>query len=156
MTVSRRELLAASAALASAAAAPAQAQAPAVPAPTGANVKPKLSTHVLDTYSGRPGVGIRIDFSELPKDAAPKLIKTVTTNADGRTDQLLLTAEEMRTGRFELAFHIGDYYRGLGLKLPDILFLDVVPIRFGIFDEKQGYHVPLLCTPWSYNTYRGS
>ena len=69
---------------------------------------------------------------------------------------MLLSAEEMVVGTYELTFHVADYYRAQGLTLPEPAFLGTVPIRFGIFDAKQGYHVPLLCTPWSYNTYRGS
>lgn len=157
MSMSRREVMAAGAVLA-AAAVPAAARAQgAPPSPTAsANTKPKLSTHVLDTHHGRPGAGVTIDFSRVGKDGSKTLIKTVATNADGRTDQLLLTAEEMAVGTYELAFHVADYYRAQGLTLPEPAFLDVVPVRFGIFDAKQGYHVPLLCTPWTYTTYRGS
>jgi 5-hydroxyisourate hydrolase len=79
----------------------------------------------------------------------PTLLKTVVTNADGRTDAPLLPAQEMRTGRFEIVFYLGDYF---GEKS----FLDQVPIRFAIADATQSYHVPLLCSPWSYSTYRGS
>ncbi|WP_431856950.1 hydroxyisourate hydrolase [Azospirillum sp.] len=162
MSMSRREVMAAGA-LVAAAAVPAAAQAqgaPASPPPASptvsANTKPKLSTHVLDTYHGRPGAGVKIDFARVEKDGSKTLIKTVTTNADGRTDQLLFTAEEMAVGTYELTFHVADYYRAQGLTLPEPAFLGAVPVRFGIFDAKQGYHVPLLCTPWTYTTYRGS
>ena len=106
----------------------------------------KLSTHVLDLVSGRPAAGMRIDFV----DGEGSLLKTVTTNADGRTDAPLLTADEMTTGAFELRFFVADYFGGAAG------FLDVVPVRFRITDATAGYHVPLLCTPWSYSTYRGS
>lgn len=115
----------------------------------------RLSTHVLDTASGRPAGGMRVDFSELDGDRW-KLVKTVHTNADGRTDEPLLAAEAMRTGQFKLEFHVAAYFRAHGAKLPDPPFLDTVPLRFGIADRDAHYHVPLLCTPWSYSTYRGS
>lgn len=115
----------------------------------------RLSTHVLDTSSGQPAAGMRIDFSELDGDRW-KLIRTVHTNADGRTDEPLLAAEAMRTGQFELVFHVAAYFRVRGVQLPDTPFLDTVPLRFGIADRDGHYHVPLLCSPWSYSTYRGS
>ena len=116
-----------------------------------------ISTHVLDNFSGRPGVGMRIDFSV--RDAAGdwKLVKSMTTNADGRTEGPVLAPSEAAVGEYELSFFIGDYYDRLGKKLDDPLFVDrVVPLRFSIFDVKQHYHVPMLCTPWSCSTYRGS
>jgi hydroxyisourate hydrolase len=115
----------------------------------------RLSTHVLDTTSGRPAAGMRIDFSELQGDHW-RLIKTVRTNADGRTDDPLLAAETMHTGRFQLEFHVAEYFGERGVRVGDPPFLDVVPLRFGIADRDAHYHVPLLCTPWSYATYRGS
>ncbi|HUL66909.1 MAG TPA: hydroxyisourate hydrolase [Burkholderiaceae bacterium] len=114
-----------------------------------------LSTHVLDTSSGKPAAGMRIDFSEFDRGAW-KLVKTVHTNADGRTDEPLLTAAAMRTGRFMLLFHVAAYFRERGDSLPEPPFLDTVPLHFGIADRAAHYHVPLLCTPWSYGTYRGS
>ncbi len=83
-------------------------------------------------------------------------LKTITTNADGRTDSPVLGPEEMRTGRFQLRFHVGAYFRAAGVDLPEPAFLEHVPIQFGIADASGHYHVPLLCTPWSYSTYRGS
>lgn len=106
---------------------------------------PKLSTHVLDLVRGGPAPAVRVDLV----DAAGVLVKTVFTNADGRTDAPLLGPEEIVAGTFELRFHVGAYFGGEG-------FLDVVPVRFRIPDASQSYHVPLLCTPWSYSTYRGS
>lgn len=115
----------------------------------------RLSTHVLDTSAGRPAAGLRIDFSVLEGDRW-RLLKTVHTNADGRTDAPLLAGEAMLTGEFKLVFHVADYFRAQGVRLPDPPFLDRVPLRFGIGDRDGHYHVPLLCTPWSYGTYRGS
>jgi 5-hydroxyisourate hydrolase len=84
------------------------------------------------------------------------LVKTALTNADGRVERALLSAEEMKVGVFELVFQVGDYFRDKGIVLPEPGFLDVVPIRFGIADTQAHYHVPLLVSPWSYSTYRGS
>jgi 5-hydroxyisourate hydrolase len=115
----------------------------------------KLTTHVLDTANGAPAAGMRIDFAAIDGDAV-QMIDSVYTNAEGRTDEPLLTADVMRTGTFQLTFHIGDYFRGRGLALSDPPFLDRVPIRFAIADAAAHYHVPLLCSPWAYSTYRGS
>lgn len=108
----------------------------------------KLTTHVLDTANGRPGAGIAIDLSML-QAGQWKLVKTVRTNADGRTDAPLLEGEGLRPGAYELAFHLGSYFKSQG-------FLDLVPVRFVITDAAGNYHVPLLCSPWGYTTYRGS
>jgi 5-hydroxyisourate hydrolase len=115
----------------------------------------RLSTHVLDTVSGRPAAGMQIEFSVL-ENGAWKRLKTVRTNADGRTDEPLMAGEAMRTGEFRLVFHVAEHFRAQGVAIPDPPFLDRVPIRFGIADASAHYHVPLLCTPWSYSTYRGS
>ncbi len=115
----------------------------------------RLSTHVLDTVAGRPAAGVRIDFSVL-EGGRWTLIKTVHTNADGRTDEPMMAGEAMLAGEFKLVFYVADYFRGSGVRLPDPPFLDRVPLRFGIADREAHYHVPLLCTPWSYGTYRGS
>ena len=85
-----------------------------------------------------------------------KLLKTVRTNADGRTEQPLLSSEEMREGQYELVFFVGDYFVGKGGSAARVRFLDRVPVRFGIADASTSYHVPLLCSPWAYSTYRGS
>jgi 5-hydroxyisourate hydrolase len=114
-----------------------------------------ISTHVLDNLSGRPGVGMRIDFSVL-EEGRWKLLKTLVTNADGRTDQPVLAPAEARIGEYELAFHIGDFYAAQKVAA-QALFVDrVMPVRFSLFDTQQHYHVPMLCTPWSCATYRGS
>jgi 5-hydroxyisourate hydrolase len=115
----------------------------------------RLSTHVLDTMHGKPAAGVRIELHALDGETR-RLVKTAVTNADGRTDAPLLTGADYRPGQYELVFHIGDYFRGLGVTLPSPAFLDVVPLRFGIAEADGHYHVPLLASPWSYSTYRGS
>jgi 5-hydroxyisourate hydrolase len=112
----------------------------------------KLSTHVLDLTAGRPAPGMRIDLFRRD-GAASTLVKSVTTNADGRTDAPLLAEVEMAAGAYELVFHVKPYFAARGVASP---FLDEVPIRFAIADASAGYHVPLLVTPWAYSTYRGS
>lgn len=116
----------------------------------------RLSTHVLDTHSGKPAEGMRIELLEALPEGGWRALKTVTTNADGRTDQPLLAGEEFRTGRFQLRFAVADYFRAQGIKLPEPAFLNHVPLHFGIAESNGHYHVPLLCTPWTYSTYRGS
>jgi 5-hydroxyisourate hydrolase len=115
----------------------------------------KVSTHVLDMMRGKSGPGMRIDFSVLEGDRY-RLIKTFITNEDGRTNEPMLSGNAMAVGRYEMMFYIADYYKKLGVQLPDPPFLDKVPVRFAIFDATQSYHVPLICTPWTYSTYRGS
>jgi 5-hydroxyisourate hydrolase len=115
----------------------------------------KLSTHVLDTAHGCPAQGMSIELWSLG-GAERKLLKTVRTNADGRTDQLLLAAEEMQAGQYELVFHVAEYFSSKVAPVPKVPFLDRVPVRFGIADSAASYHVPLLCSPWAYTTYRGS
>jgi hydroxyisourate hydrolase len=115
-----------------------------------------LTTHVLDTTRGRPAAGLRIDFSRLDVDGRPRLIRTVTTNADGRVDTALLGPSEMEAGRYELLFHVGAYFRSTGAALTDLPFLDQVPVRFAIAEPTGHYHVPLLVSPYGYVTYRGS
>lgn len=117
---------------------------------------PGLTTHVLDTARGCPAAGLRIDFSLVGRDGGTRLIKTVTTNADGRVDAPLLGPAEMKTGRYELLFHVGAYFRAAGSAPGDPPFLDQVPVRFAIAQTGAHYHVPLLVSPWSYVTYRGS
>lgn len=115
----------------------------------------KLSTHVLDTANGCPAAGMEVELWS--HDAEKQmLLKTIRTNSDGRTDRPLLTADEMRPGRYELVFFVGDYFAARGEPLSKMPFLDRVPVRFGIADENASYHVPLLVSPWAYSTYRGS
>jgi 5-hydroxyisourate hydrolase len=104
----------------------------------------RLTTHVLDTANGRPAAGMKI---ELLRDRTPLL--TVTTNEGGRTDAPLLDGADFTVGAYELVFHVGAYFG-------ETRFLDTVPVRFIVTAPEQHYHVPLLCTPWSYTTYRGS
>lgn len=115
----------------------------------------RLTTHVLDTARGQPGAGMTIEFSVLD-GAVWKPIKTVRSNADGRTDEPLLNGDAMRSGQYQLVFHVADYFRRTGVNLPHPAFIDRVPLQFGIADADAHYHVPLLCSPWAYSTYRGS
>lgn len=115
----------------------------------------RLSTHVLDTMHGRPAAGMRIELRRLDGEAVT-VLRDVHTNEDGRVDGGLLAGEDLHAGRYEIAFHVGGYFRGRGLELPDPPFLDVVPVRFAIADALGHYHVPLLTSPWAYSTYRGS
>lgn len=112
----------------------------------------RLTTHVLDTALGRPAQGLRIDLYRIDGDTHRHLQST-ETNADGRCDAPLLSGETMKAAIYELRFHAGDY---LGLKSEGPMFLDIIPIRFGLADESAHYHVPLLLSPYSYSTYRGS
>jgi len=114
----------------------------------------RLTTHVLDTARGMPAAGLKIEVFRI--EGAPVLLKTISTNADGRADAPLLEGEALQPGRYELRFHAGDYLRGSGAKLAEPLFLDIIPIAFGIADASQHYHVPLLLSPFGYSTYRGS
>jgi len=116
---------------------------------------PGLTTHMLDTANGKPAEGVRIDFSVL-EGSAYKLIKTVRTNAGGRTPEPLLTAENMKVGQYELVFYLAEYYTKLGTALPNPPFLEKAVIQFGMADAASHYHVPVLASPWSYTTYRGS
>jgi 5-hydroxyisourate hydrolase len=115
----------------------------------------KLSTHVLDTAHGCPAQKMKIELWSLA-DEKRVLLKSVQTNADGRTDAPLLSGEEMKPGQYDLVFFVGNYFAAKKLALPNVPFLDQVPVRFGIADADASYHVPLLCSPWAYSTYRGS
>ena len=115
----------------------------------------KLSTHVLDTAHGCPAVGMKIELWSLDGEERT-LVTSARTNADGRTETPLLAADEMVAGQYEILFFVGDYFAAKSGALPKIRFLDKVPVRFGLADAGAGYHVPLLCTPWAYSTYRGS
>jgi 2-oxo-4-hydroxy-4-carboxy-5-ureidoimidazoline decarboxylase len=118
-------------------------------------VNGRLSTHVLDTHAGRPAVGVAIELYEFTAEKA-HYIQSAITNADGRTDQPLIGDRPLPIGRYELRFAIGNHFRSRGIASGDPPFLDVVPLRFSIAEPEGHYHVPLLCTPWSYSTYRGS
>ncbi|MGT2465398.1 hydroxyisourate hydrolase [Mesorhizobium atlanticum] len=114
----------------------------------------RLTTHVLDTATGRPAKGLSIGLFRIDGQNRTHL-KTVATNGDGRCDAPLLAGSDFRIGEYELVFAAGDYLRGQGIKLPEPAFLDIVPIRFGMAEARH-YHVPLLISPYGYSTYRGS
>jgi 5-hydroxyisourate hydrolase len=114
----------------------------------------RLTTHVLDTATGKPAAGLSIALYRVEGDRRDHL-KTVATNSDGRCDAPLLAGEEFRTGEYELVFEAGEYLRRSGVALPGPAFLDIVPIRFGMAEQAH-YHVPLLLSPYGYSTYRGS
>jgi 5-hydroxyisourate hydrolase len=115
-----------------------------------------LSTHVLDIVRGGPAEGVEIELYAIGQDGARTALSRTLTNADGRTDAPLIAAPAARVGTFELAFHVGAYFRRSGAATAEPPFLDVIPIRFSVADPKAHYHVPLLVSPWSYSTYRGS
>ena len=114
----------------------------------------KLTTHVLDVYSGRPGKGIKVELYFISGENKKKL-KSINLNEDGRSNQPLVEKDEFKEGKYELVFFVGDYFKNI-TKNNDLKFLDDVVIRFGISNNKEHYHVPLLVSPWSYSTYRGS
>ena len=111
----------------------------------------RITTHVLDTAAGRPAAGLKLVLSRLDP---PMVVAEAVTNADGRVDRPLLEGAGFATGRYEIVFHVGDYFRRAGT-LPDPPFLDLVPLRFGVAEDAH-YHVPLLVSPYAYSTYRGS
>ncbi|GAA4225828.1 5-hydroxyisourate hydrolase [Sagittula marina] len=113
-----------------------------------------LTTHVLDTARGCPAEGVRISLYRIESDVRHKICD-LTTNADGRTDRPILGQADFAKGCYELVFEAGDYLRATGTAGPEPLFLDVVPIRFGM-SEDDHYHVPLLISPYGMSTYRGS
>ena len=115
----------------------------------------RLSTHVLDNVSGKPAKGVKVSLYEVGASARA-LLAEGSTNADGRTDQPLMAGGPLRIGSYELHFAVADYFAANGATQSDPPFLDVVPIRFSIAEPEGHYHVPLLVTPWSYATYRGS
>lgn len=115
----------------------------------------RLSTHVLDTARGKPAAGVRIALYRVTGNNHRKIAEVVT-NDDGRTDAPLLAGDDLKAGQYELVFFAGDYLRASGQAAGDLLFLDQIPIRFGVPDAAQHYHVPLLISPFAYSTYRGS
>ena len=117
----------------------------------------KLTTHVLDTANGCPAASMRVGLRSIDPDSQRSvLLKSTYTNEDGRTDAPMLTAEEFQVGQYELVFEVDEYFRRRGTVLPEPAFLGEVTIRFGIANADTHYHVPLLVSPWSYSTYRGS
>ena len=116
----------------------------------------RLSTHVLDTHSGKPAAGIAVELIELAGLGTSRLVTRALTNADGRTDQPLIGGRPVPAGTYELLFSVGDYFARRGVPLSDPPFLDRIPLRFSVSEPEGHLHVPLLVTPWSYATYRGS
>ena len=114
----------------------------------------RLTTHILDTAHGRPAEGLRVELFRVGDDG-PVAIVAAVTNADGRCDAPLLTGQSLTSGVYELLFHVGDYFRARGVDTRPA-FLDAIPVRFGVADPGQHYHVPLLVSPYGYSTYRGS
>lgn len=114
-----------------------------------------LSTHVLDTANGCPAAGMTVTLQRLD-GAAPATLRHVTLNHDGRADGPLLDAAAMVVGRYRLLFEVAPYFRARGAALAEPPFIDTVQLDFGIADAAGHYHVPLLVSPWSYSTYRGS
>jgi 2-oxo-4-hydroxy-4-carboxy-5-ureidoimidazoline decarboxylase len=127
-----------------------------VEAPDKLKVHGRLSTHVLDTHGGHPAPGVAVELHELSSTGPGRLVTAAVTNADGRTDAPLIAGRPLSIGSYELRFAVGDYFARGGIALADPPFLDVVPLRFSIAEPEGHYHVPLVVTPWSYATYRGS
>jgi 2-oxo-4-hydroxy-4-carboxy-5-ureidoimidazoline decarboxylase len=127
-----------------------------VEAPERLAVHGRLSTHVLDTYHGRPAAGVAVTLIEICALAEPRTIARAVTDANGRTAEPLIAGRPLPMGRYELRFEVGAYFAAQGVALSEPVFLDVVPIRFGVADPEANYHVPLVVTPWAYSTYRGS
>jgi 2-oxo-4-hydroxy-4-carboxy-5-ureidoimidazoline decarboxylase len=119
-------------------------------------VNGRLSTHVLDTHSGRPAAGIEIELVELADLGVSRVVTRAITNADGRTDQPLIFGRPLPIGRYELMFAVGKYFSRWHVPMSDPPFLDRIPLRFSVSEPEGHLHVPLLVTPWSYATYRGS
>ncbi len=115
----------------------------------------KLSTHILDTMHGKPASDVRIQLYAIQNEKRTLLHET-RSNSDGRCDQPLLQGDQMLPGIYELVFHAGDYFAAKGVTLPTPRFLDQIVLRFGIASATENYHVPLVVTPWTYSTYRGS
>jgi len=121
----------------------------------GDRVAMGLSMHVLDTAQGRPGAGMAFELAWLG-EAGRHVLRHGLTNHDGRTEDWLLAQDALRAGRYELVFQVGAYFRAAGFALPDPPFIDEVCLRFSVADTTAHYHIPLLCSPYGYTTYRGS
>jgi len=115
----------------------------------------RLTTHILDTARGKPGAGIALSLYRVSGNSHKKIAEAVT-NDDGRTDAPILKGVKFKAGSYEMIYFVGDYLRSAGLASSEVLFLDQIPIRFGIDDAGAHYHVPLLLSPFGYSTYRGS
>ncbi len=116
----------------------------------------KLSTHALDTFHGCPAARLRVQLFRLGHDGSRVLLNDQATGVDGRTKAPLLEADAMEIGSYDIIFHVGAYFAGKDVALPQPAFLGEVPVRIGLADVAAAYHVPLLFSPWSYTTYRGS
>lgn len=117
----------------------------------------RLTTHVLDTAQGLPAAGLAVELWRLgPVGDTRQLLKTVRTNADGRSDGPLLSGDELEAGCYELVFAVGEYFAAQPVATSEPPFLRTVPVRFWVADPRAHYHVPLLVSPWAYSTYRGS
>jgi 2-oxo-4-hydroxy-4-carboxy-5-ureidoimidazoline decarboxylase len=127
-----------------------------VAAPDRLKVHGRLSTHVLDTHGGRAAPGVAIEFFELASSGEPHLVARTITNADGRTDRPLIAEQPIPIAQYELRFGIGEYFARQAIAATDPPFLGVVPIRFAVAEPEAHYHIPIIVTPWSYSTYRGS
>ncbi|MGU3362651.1 2-oxo-4-hydroxy-4-carboxy-5-ureidoimidazoline decarboxylase [Methylobacterium sp. M6A4_1b] len=127
-----------------------------VSGPGAPRVAGRISTHVLDTVAGRPAPGVPVELHEWVSDTETALVARTVTNADGRTDAPLIGGRPVPIAPYELRFRIGDHFRATCPGLPEPPFLDVVTLRFGVADPEGHYHVPLVASPWSYQTYRGS
>ncbi len=127
-----------------------------VVAPDHLNVYGRLSTHVLDTHGGRPAAGVVVELFEIANSGVSTSIARTLTNADGRTEKPLIGQRPIPIGCYEIRFAIGDYFSRLRAPQADPPFLDIVPVRFSVAEPEGHYHVPLLATPWSYSSYRGS
>tara|TARA_Y100001936_G_scaffold222134_1_gene237765 strand:- start:14 stop:364 length:351 start_codon:yes stop_codon:yes gene_type:complete len=114
----------------------------------------KLTTHVLDIFSGKPGKGIVVELFFFDKDEK-KMIKKTTLNDDGRSNDAIIEKETFKVGKYELVFYVGDYFKKI-TNQNNLQFLDDVVVRFKISNNKESYHIPLIVSPWSYSTYRGS
>jgi 5-hydroxyisourate hydrolase len=114
-----------------------------------------LTTHILDTANGAPAANVTIQIVKISGEKQVTL-RTLKTNLEGRTDSPVLTGDQFIPGVYEMVFHIGDYFRGRATNPDPSIFFDSIPVRFTIASEDHHYHIPLLVTPWSYSTYRGS
>lgn len=127
-----------------------------VTAPTRLAMHGRLSTHILDVHGGVPGAGVPIELWELSRQGESRLLVTTVSNNDGRTDRPLISERPVPIGTYELRFSVAGYFKARGVSLMEPPFLDVVPIRFSVAEPEGHYHVPLVVSPWSYSTYRGS
>lgn len=119
------------------------------------NTAGRLTTHVLDTMHGCPAAGMKIELWALA-GGERRLVTATTTGPEGRTERPVLAGPELQAGPYELLFYVGDYFALRAVPLPQPAFLDTVPVRFSIAEPGAHYHIPLLCSPWAYSTYRGS